>query len=106
MENFHQSFQQHHQISLFVMISFYFYNLVTIFLKMKLLIHVDKINAQVCMYSLADQNVIHCTKLAFFDGKLGKFLLIKFLELSFNFFFFCIFKVKVDLTQMRIVISS
>ena len=58
------------------------------------------------MYSLADQNGIHCTTLAFFDGKLGKFLLIKFLELSFNFFFFfCIFKVKVDLTQTRIVIS-
>ena len=33
--------------------------------------------ALVCIYSLADQNIGHYVELTFFEGKLGKFFLVK-----------------------------
>lgn len=40
-------------------------------------------NEQVCMYSLADQNIDHCVELTFLEGKLGGFLILIFLISSF-----------------------
>ena len=37
------------------------------------------LNAQVCMYSLADLNIGHCVELTFLEGKLGRFLMLTFL---------------------------
>ena len=37
-----------------------------------------KINAQVCIYSLADLKILgHCVELTFDEGKLGGFLVIR-----------------------------
>ena len=43
-----------------------------------------KINAQVCKYSLADLNIGHCVEFAFFEGKLDRFLVLKFLKWSYK----------------------
>ena len=41
-----------------------------------------KINARVCIYSLADINVCHCAELIIFQGKPGEFLVIRVLKSS------------------------
>ena len=42
-----------------------------------------KINAQVCILSLADLNLCHCVKLKFLECKLGRSLILTFLKLIF-----------------------
>ena len=37
-------------------------------------------NAQVCIYSLSDLNIGHCEELSFLEGKLGRFLKMKFFK--------------------------
>ena len=66
-----------------------------------------KINAHVCIYSLADLNVGHCVELTFLEGKFGRFLMLTNVILKMKFLKLIAFvKVKVNSTQMRIVFSS
>ena len=62
-----------------------------------------KKNAQVCIYSLADLNIDQCVELTFFEGKLGRFLILTFLKKVFKTYCILKVKVKVDSTRMRIV---
>ena len=71
---------------------------------MKLLIDMQNLqrNAQVSINSLADLSIGHSEEFAFLGGKSGRFLISTFLKF---FKTYCILKVQVDSTQMRIVFS-
>ena len=53
---------------------------------MKLLIDIRdfKINAQVCTFSLADQNIGFCIEFTFLKGNLGRLYWLTFLKCSFS----------------------
>ena len=42
-----------------------------------------EINAQVCIYSVADLNIPYCLELTFLDRKLVRFLMLTFLKMKF-----------------------
>ena len=80
-------FYQNYKIALFLLNLLYVYSLYNIFcgwvfknevinIYMHTIMQNFKINAQVCIYSLADLNIGHCVELTFFEGKLNGFLVI------------------------------
>ena len=61
-----------------------------------------KINAHVCIYIIAHQNVhvVHCVEFAFLGGKLGRFLMLASKNEVFETYCISKVKVKVDYTPI------